>query len=116
PPPRLGDPHPRDLHRLFRRTHALWRGRGKPVDALWRGRGKPVADKFGYLRDGEAVGEHNRLGAAIAAGGEQFERPAAGRMGWRRRGRAVGIEWPFARSPAGYRAQVQKELSQLPRP
>jgi hypothetical protein len=39
----------------------------------------------------EAAREHHRLGAAVAAGGEQFERAAASSFGRRRRGR--GIWW-----------------------
>jgi hypothetical protein len=36
------------------------------------------AHEFDHLGDGEAVREHDRLGAAVAGCGEQFERAAAG--------------------------------------
>jgi hypothetical protein len=37
----------------------------------------PAQTKLDHLRGGEAVGEHDRLGAAVSAGGEQFKRAAA---------------------------------------
>jgi hypothetical protein len=51
------------------------------ADALGRCRREPGANKLGQLRDGEAVRQHNRFGAAVAAGGEQFERAAAVGLG-----------------------------------
>jgi hypothetical protein len=50
------------------------RGRGQTSD-------RPGAHKLDHLRDREAVREHDRLGAAVGARGEQFERAAAIRFG-----------------------------------
>jgi hypothetical protein len=38
---------------------------------------QPGADDLDHLLDREPVREHHRFGAAVAAGGEQFERAAA---------------------------------------
>jgi hypothetical protein len=38
---------------------------------------KPRADQLDYLLDAETMREHDRFGAAVAAGGEQFERATA---------------------------------------
>ena len=68
PPPRLGDPHPRDLDRGAARNHAL--------GAHTR---QSRAHKLDHLRSREAVREHDRFGQAIRACGKQFERaPAIG--------------------------------------
>jgi hypothetical protein len=39
--------------------------------------GESDAHKLDHLLDRKAMGEHHRLGAAVAAGGEQSERAAA---------------------------------------
>jgi hypothetical protein len=70
PPPRLRDPHRRDFKRVPTGDHAVGR----------RGR-EPGADKLDHLRDGETVREHYRLGAAVTAGGQQFERAAVVGLG-----------------------------------
>src|SRR5262249_36957440 len=46
-------------------------------DALGRRTREPGARQFDHLRDGEAVREHDRFGAAVARRGEQFKRGAA---------------------------------------
>lgn len=57
--------HSRDVDRLATDKHALG----------CRGR-KPGADKFDQHLDGEAVRNHQRLGAPVGAGGQQVERAA----------------------------------------
>src|SRR2546429_9936258 len=67
PPSRLGDPQSGDLDPVIARDHALGRHAREPG-----------ADQLDQHLDREAVREHDRLGAAIAAGCEQFERAAVG--------------------------------------
>jgi hypothetical protein len=69
-PPSLRDSDPRHLERAAAGDHAL-RLRCR----------EPGADQFDHLLDRETMRQHNRLGAAIAAGGEQFERAAASGLG-----------------------------------
>jgi hypothetical protein len=64
--PRFRDPHPRDPMCAHRQARA--RQLRSP---------DPRVNKLDHLRDGESMRNHDRLGAAVAAGGEQFERPAA---------------------------------------
>jgi hypothetical protein len=66
PSPHVGDPHADDLDRAPARDHALG-SRG----------GEPGAHEVDHHVDREAVREHDRLGAAVAAGGQQFEGAAA---------------------------------------
>jgi hypothetical protein len=62
-PPRVRDLHLRDLSAAAPGNHALdMRGR------------ESGAHKLDQVLDGEAVREHDRLAAAVRAGGEQFER------------------------------------------
>jgi len=62
-----GDPKSRNFDFLPARDDAL--------GALGRESG---ADKLDHLRHRETMRQHSRLGAAVAAGGEQFERAAIG--------------------------------------
>ena len=63
-PPRLRDPYPRYLDRARAHRHAL----GICCD-------EPCADQLKHLLNREATRKHDRLGAAVRAGGEQFKRP-----------------------------------------
>ena len=63
-PPRLRDPYPRYLDRARAHRHAL----GICCD-------EPCADQLKHLFNREATRKHDRLGAAVRAGGEQFKRP-----------------------------------------
>jgi hypothetical protein len=66
------DPHARDVNGAPASDHSFGLGRGEPS-----------AHKLNHLLDPEAMGDHDRLGAAVPAGGEQFERAAAvGLGGW----------------------------------
>jgi hypothetical protein len=47
------------------------------------------AHKLDHLLDTNPIRQHDRLGAAVAAGGEQFERAVRSGLG-RRRGRGIG--------------------------
>jgi hypothetical protein len=60
------DLHPRDFDCLAASDDSLG-GRTRESGAY----------EFDHLLDREAVREHHRFGAAVAAGGEQFERAAA---------------------------------------
>jgi hypothetical protein len=62
----IRDPHARDLGRL-----------AAGGDALGLCGSQPGIHQLDHLRDGEPVREHHRFGAAVAAGGKQFERAAA---------------------------------------
>ena len=59
-------------------------------DALGRRTREPGAHQFDHLRDGEAVREHDRFGAAVARRGEQFKRGAAVGLWAATRGGEVG--------------------------
>jgi len=61
--PRVRDPHARHLQRLATGAHPLSR----------RGR-EPVVHQGDHVLDGEAVRDHERLGATIGARGQQRER------------------------------------------
>jgi hypothetical protein len=69
-PPCLRDPHPRYLDRA--RTHR------HPLGICCR---EPGMDQLGHLLNCEAARKHNRLGATVRAGGEQFKRPTAVGLG-----------------------------------
>src|SRR5262249_60332066 len=66
PPPRLCDPHARDLHRLAARR-----------DALGRCGCQPGIDQLDQNLDGDAVGEQQSFGASRGRASKQFERAAA---------------------------------------
>ena len=70
PPPRLGDPHAANVSLSATGVHALGlHGRESGVDQL------------NHQVHREAAREHDRLGAALAAPGEQFEGMAAVGLG-----------------------------------
>jgi hypothetical protein len=71
-PPRLDDPQPARPRSSCARPSARARA-ARP--RTWRGSAGPSSP------DGEAMRQHDRFGAAVAAGGEQFERaaPSGGR-------------------------------------
>ena len=69
-PPRLRDPYPRYLDRA--RTHR------HPLGICCREAG---VDQLDHLLNREATRKHDRLGAAVGAGGEQFKRPPAVGLG-----------------------------------
>src|SRR4029077_10322944 len=69
-PSRLRDPHPRYLDRARTHRHAL--------GIYCR---EPGVDQLDHLRNREATRKHDRLGAAVRAGGEQFKRPPAVGLG-----------------------------------
>jgi hypothetical protein len=66
--PRLGDPPATSIVRIARGADAL-------------GRRRRESDQLDHQLDREAVREHDRFGAAVAARGEQFERAAAVGLG-----------------------------------
>src|SRR5262249_55560181 len=68
PPPFLRDPHLRDLDRASAAGQ-------QPRARLLRSR--VSAHEIDHLCDGEAMREHDRLGAAVARRGQQLERAAA---------------------------------------
>jgi hypothetical protein len=69
PTARLSDAHPRSFP-FVTAGH-------EPLDLHC---GESRVDQFDHHIDGEAVSEHRRLSAAVAARGEQFERAAALRL------------------------------------
>jgi hypothetical protein len=69
-PPSLRDPYPRYLDRARTHHHAL----GICCD-------EPGVDQLDHLLNREATRKHDRLGAAVRAGGEQFKRPPAVGLG-----------------------------------
>ena len=97
PPPRLCDLHANDLDRPSAGNHPLRRRDREAGDA-----------QVDQQRDGEAVRQHDRLGAALGSAGEQSERAAAvgrevvaaGGMGHGANGLDGGLE------PQGYHAAV----------
>jgi hypothetical protein len=68
--PRLGNPHPCYLDRARIHRH--------PLGICCR---QPGVDQLGDLLNREAARKHDRLGAAVWAGGEQFKRPPAVGLG-----------------------------------
>src|SRR5262249_59896169 len=52
-------------------TRAIAPGSDRALGSCGR---KPGANKFDHLLDGEPLRDHERLDAAVAAGGEQFQR------------------------------------------
>jgi hypothetical protein len=69
-PPRLRDPHTRYLDRARTHRHRL--------GIYCR---EPDVDQLDHLLSREAARKHDRLGAAVRAGGEQFKRPPAVGLG-----------------------------------
>src|SRR5262245_11077596 len=69
-PPRVRNPYPRYLDRA--RTHS------HPLGICCR---EAVVDQLDHLLNREATRKHDRLGAAVGAGGEQFKRPPAVGLG-----------------------------------
>jgi len=98
PPAGLGDSNARDFDHTSAENHAL----------AMRGR-EPVTDEIYQLPHREAVRPHDRLGAAVAAGRQQFERAVAG---WRM-STALGTDG-FA-SHTGHRIAEQTLLAVLSR-
>jgi hypothetical protein len=70
PPSSFGDPHAGDVEHQTARAPAL-------ASCC----GESSADKLDHQIDVETMRPHDRLGAAVAACGEQFERAAAIRFG-----------------------------------
>src|SRR5262245_26352765 len=69
-PPRLRDPHLRYLDRALTHRHA--------PNICCR---EPGVDQLDHLLNREATRKHDRLGAAVGVGGEQFKRPPAVGLG-----------------------------------
>jgi hypothetical protein len=72
-------------------------------------------DEVDHLRDGEAVGEHHRFGAAIPAGGEQFERAAAIGLGLAQAAAAlIARRWHRAGEPVRLKHFMRYDIARKP--
>jgi hypothetical protein len=78
------------LYLLFdaTRTRATSNMRDPPTTLLADAPASSGVHQLDHHANRETVRQQGRLGAAVAAGGEQFERAAA--VGLRRRGRGIG--------------------------